>query len=229
MRSASQAILLCAPLLLATGCLPIIAHPPHVENGSRLSLAGGVVVSPLTNGDDSVQHSVTPLPTFAVRGSYGMRSARDADGFGLELGGELLFPAGLAADVYLQAPSRATGETDFGVGFGGIAGAMAGPMIYAQAGRRVSSAFYLFTTQSVSRFTRRVDLQNGNNRPAISWQPTIALEPIGEWSPIRYFFLTATVGRTFNGCFRVIWACNRSSPASIALGAVVSRLPAPRQ
>jgi hypothetical protein len=226
MRGWVRALLCGGPLLVTVGCLPVIAHPPHVESGSHFSLAGGFTVGPLTNRQDSV-HVLAPMPSFGVRESYGLRSSRDADGAAVELGAELIFLTGFAADAYVQAPPRWTGETDLGIGAALLAGAFRGPMIYAQAGHRISDDYYLFTTQGLARFTRGTNLSTGNNRPAISWQPTIAIEPLRAWSRVRYYFVTATVGRTFNGCVQVFLGCNESSGASIAIGVAMSRPPEP--
>lgn len=223
MRGVGQTLLCCASLFISTGCVPIVAHAPHVESGTHFTLAGGLSTDPVREASDSLKRSGPPTTTFVVRGSYGMRSTRDADGAAVELGAELISLTGFAVDAYVQAPPRWTGATDFGFGAAAVAGAFAGPLVYLQAGRKVSDSYYLFTTQGVGRFTRRSNLRQGTNGPAISWQPTIAIEPLQAWSRVHYFFVSATVGRMFNGCVQVFLGCNESTRASVAVGVAMSR------
>lgn len=220
----------CWPLVATSliGCLPVIAHTPHVESGAHFTVVNGLSLGALKNAGDSPRRNGAPLPWFGVRESYGIRSSRDADGAAVELGAQV-FLTGVVADAYVQAPPRWTGETDLGFGVAAIGGAVAGPMAYVQMGRNVSDDLYLFTTQGLGRFSRRANLRTGNNRPAISWQPTIAVEPIQSLGHIRYVFVTATVGRTFNGCIQIILGCNVSSSASLSVGVALWRPPAQRQ
>ena len=156
-----------------------------------------------------------------------MRSTRDADGAAVELAAELIFLTGFAADAYVQAPPRWTGETDLGFGAAAVAGAFAGPIVYVQAGPQ--NLGRLLRVHDAGRRTIHPPIESatGDNGPAMSWQPTIAIEPLETSSRIRYFFVSATIGRTFNGCIQVFLGCNESSRASIAVGVAMSRPPAP--
>ena len=223
MLGLNRAVATCWPLVAASlaGCLPLIAHRPDVERGTHLTLAGALAAGQVGNTEDSLRRRTLLLPVAAVRGAIGMRSSRDADGAGAEVAAELIFPQGVLADAYVQAPRRWTRDTDVGVGIAAVLMAYKGPMVYAQLGRRISEGYYVFTTQGLARLTHSVDALSHDRPAVVWWQPTIAVEPIGSSQQIRYYFLTGNFGPTFNRCVNSGFIpC--STGAKIALGAAIS-------
>ena len=156
-----------------------------------------------------------------ARRAYGFRSARFADGPALELGGEFIFPEGFLGDAYVQLPRRWTGAVDFGVGAASVLMVPRGPMGYAQAGVKVSDGLYVFTTQSVGRFTRSTQAELPNP-PVIWWQPSIAVQPIRSDDRIGYFFITGTIGHARGRCGG-FGTCDPPPGAVIAFGFAASR------
>jgi hypothetical protein len=210
-RVVASAIALCA----YAACLPMIAHTPYVDRGLQAAGAEAIVVGRMVREVDSVR-SLSVYPITVLRGAYGFRSARVADGPALELGGELIFPEGFLGDAYLQLPRRWTGAVDLGVGAASVLMVPHGPMAYAQAGVRVSDGLYVFTTQSVGRFRQTTDAQL-TNPPVTWWQPSIAVQPIRSDDRIRYFFITGTIGHARGRC-EGFGTCNPPPGALIAFG-----------
>ena len=218
MLGPNRAGLSCWPLaVVLNACMPIIAHTPEVERGTHLTLAGAFAAGLTQSANDSLRRQLLVFPNAAVRGAYGARSTRDADGFALEVAGELTFPPGVVVDLYVQAPKRWTGEIDFGAGAAGVLTVYKGPTAYVEAGRQISDGFYLFTMQSVAKFQRSRD-----HDTVLWWQPTIAIEPTSSTGRRRYYFVTATIGRTFAQCERLPIGCYNPSGAMIAIGAAVT-------
>jgi hypothetical protein len=184
-RVVASAIALCA----YAACLPMIAHTPYVDRGLQAAGAEAIVVGRMVREVDSVR-SLSVYPITVLRGAYGFRSARVADGPALELGGEF------GAASVLMVPH--------------------GPMAYVQAGVRVSDGLYVFTTQSVGRFRQTTDAQL-TNPPVSWWQPSIAVQPIRSDDRIRYFFITGTIGHARGRC-EGFGTCNPPPGALIAFG-----------
>ena len=187
------------PLLLATACVPAVAHGPRITRGFSGGLSASLTTGPKYSGGDDGPSNFLYGPT-GLNAAYGWTLS--ANGPALRFGFHVPVPAVFLVqpDVYLQAPRSVTRTFAFGVGVSAWAielGSVAMP--YLQVGRIDDDQSGWYTTQGYFRNDRNL---NAHSRPVLrstAWVPSIAYQRGGSRTT-THFFLTGVFGTQHSRC-----------------------------
>lgn len=211
-------------LVVLTACVPVVAHGPRVEPGLSGGASASVTAGPrYNNGDDG------PSPflygPLGVNAGYGWTSGSDGGGPAVRFGVHVpVLVVLVQPDLYVQAPRRALGGFDAGIGVSAPvidAGRVAMP--YVQLGRITDTGSGWYTTQGFFFNRRNPGFGAGTMLREKAWVPTIAYQ-YGGGRTTTHVFATGAFGRQLLGCKAFTNAmCNTESRWSVMTGLTVER------
>ena len=152
-------------------CAPVLTHGPRVEPGLFVGSTAGILLS-----QDTAAAPDVLTPDWAPYVRYGLTGEPGDVAGSLAVTLDASSASSLAADLYVQLPSRALGWA-YG---GGVAASALYVMPYLQLGQSFGRGFEVYTTQAYVHRGDFTDKRGGLDGSAVEvrpryWAPTLAI------------------------------------------------------